>query len=680
MNVPGKHLEGNRSSRKFFNISQIFSATVLVLTASLAACGGGSGGGGGGGSSAGVSTGTSQISGTVQGGLTGIANALMELCEAQPSGPPLTLGNGYSDSNGNYTIKYNAPSTPGLLLYVVAKPGNSGNNNLNLLNVVGLSGNTPPSKVVVNELTSVATIYEAVENGLSVSGLSLSGSGSNITAFNNGVSNLIVPSLGTLSTTTTVSPTDQSNLFDLANGLENCINNTSSCSGSTPPNLSNIETATSNLISGSTTGPTVTTVGSATGTFSQTTNASTNSGTAIGTLVTANVGSSGNYTLETFPFSATGSIPSSSPSSSLPIPSGEYPRGGGYDSSYNVYVVTTNNSSNSTQTVTLYNYSPTTGFGSLINSVTLTATTGNTCNGGGGVDTTTHSAFAGCFGSSSPQMCIYFYNASGLQPCVQPSIPSSINTQNIRGDNQLDLLWVRTETSNSTSTTDSYSGVFKPTYSSSSISLGTETNFGPVSVIIQSPNQSTFGYDNTYGLIFISAYCPTGSCTSEPLQILTFNTSTGVISSSIPSAQTLTGQNLLNYSLSSNSGDSSSIDQTDHIFFLEGFTSGITLYPYSYNSSGTVSSSSLTGYTSTTLTTPNGNTNAMIDPNSHIVFIPVGSSTTASGILALPYNTTGILTSTSSTSNITPASGLSVPSCSSSNCNNIPNFLFDAVN
>ena len=676
MNSQVKLSEDIQAPRRSFNLSRLFPAFVLLLVASLAACGGGSGGGGGGGSSAGVSTGTSQISGTVQGGLTGIANALMELCEAQPSGPPLTLGNGYSDSNGNYTIKYNAPSTPGLLLYVVAKPGNSGNNNLNLLNVVGLSGNTPPSKVVVNELTSVATIYEAVENGLNVSGLSLSGSGSNITAFNNGVSNLIVPSLGTLSTTTTVSSTDQSNLFDLANGLENCINNTSSCSGSTPPNLSNIETATSNLISGSTTGPTVTTVGSATGTFSPTTNASTNSGTAIGTLVTANVGSSGNYTLETFPFSATGSISSSSPSSSIAIPSGQNPVGGGFDSSYNVYAVETGNSTS--ETVTLYNYNPTTGFGSAINSVTLNATSGNTCNGGGGINPSTHTAFSSCAGSTSPQFCIYFYNASGLQPCVQPSIPSSTNTNYLRGDNQLDLLWLRTVTQNSTSSTYSYSGVYKPSYSSSSVSLGTETTFGPVSFTVPTTSPSTIGFDNTNGLIFVSAYCNSNSCTTQPLQVLTFNTSTGVINSTIPSPQTLNGQNPLNPSLSSNSGNSSSIDQTDQIFFLESFSSGITFNPYSYNSSGVVTS--LTPTTISSITSPNGNTNAMLDPTSHIIFVPEGSSSTANGIEALPYNTTGILTPTPTPSPIAPASGLTVPSCSGSNCNNIPNFLFDAVN
>ena len=656
--------------------SFLFFSSMILLVGSFSACGGGSSGGGGS-TAGGASTGTSSISGTVMGGLTGIANAAMELCEAQSSGPPLTIGTGTSDSNGKFTIHYNPPSTPGLLLYVVAKPGSSNNQNLNLMNVVGVSGAASLStNLVVNELTTVAVAYEAISNGLTLTGLSLSGSSTQVANFNKNFSNLVNPILGTISSTApnTVPTTD---LYELANGLENCVNNTSSCSGSNSPNLSNIETATTNLVNQTNNGPTVATVGSSSGTYSASNNNSTNSSSPIGTLLTANVDSSGNYSLETFPFTATGNIPTSSPATSLSIASGQVPVGGGFDSSYNVYAVATTNSTNTSETITLYNYSPTSGFGSALNSVTLNATSGNTCNSGGGINTIYHSVFASCTGSSNPQFCIYFYNASGLQPCVEPSFPSSLNTQNLRGDNALNLLWVRNRTQNSTSTTYSYSGVFKISYSSSSLSLGTETTFGPVSLTVPSTNATSFGFDNNIGLIFFSAYCNSSGCpSSEPLDILSFNTSTGVINSSVIS-QTIGSGNLLNSPLSYNAGSSSDLDQTDQIFFLESYSSGINFTPYSYTSSGAVTQ--LTGLTLSSLSSPNGNTNAMIDPNSHIIFVPEGSSSTANGIEAILYNKSGTISNSNISNPISPKSGLLVPSCSNS-CNNIPNFLFDAVN
>ena len=650
----------------------------MFLALSLAACsGGGSGGGAGSGSSVGgASTGTSSISGTVNGGLPGIANATMDLYMANPSGSPTLLGNAISGTNGNYTIKYDPPTSNSQLLYVVAT-GSSGNPNLNLMSFVGLSGGTLPTSIVVNELTTVSVAYEAIQNHLTLNGTSLSGSSTQIVSFNNAITNLVNSLTGTISNSTNVPPADRQAIFELANGLENCVNNTSVCSGPTPPNLSNIEAATSNYINNTITGPTVSSIGSTSGTFGTSENNTTNATTLTGTLITANVNSSNQFTLETFPFTATGSIPSPTPATSLPIATGQIPAGGGFDSTYNVYVVSTINAANSSETVTLYNYTPASGFGSAINSMTLTASSGNTCSGGGGLNPTVHAAFASCSGSSNPQICLYFYNASGLQSCVQPSIPSSISTQSLRGENLLDLLWVRSETSTSTTTTYSYTGVFKPTYTASSVSLGTENTFGPITFTVNSTNPTTFGYDDTEGLIFVSAYCNSGSCSSEPLDVLTFNTSTGVINSAVNASQSLPGTgNLLNSSHSSNSGDYSSIDQTDKIFFLESFSSGIVFTPYTYDATGTVTP--LTPLSITSISSPNGNTGAMIDPNSHIVFVPEGSSSTANGIEAVPYNNTGALTPDSST--ITPASGLTAPNCTSSSCNNIPNFLFDAVN
>jgi hypothetical protein len=401
----------------------------------------------------------------------------------------------------------------------------------------------------------------------------------------------------------------------------------------------------------------------------------------LGTLVTATVDSSNNNaTLETYPFTAAGTIPASAPSTTLAIPSGQFPVGGGFDSSFDVYAVITVNSTNTSETVTLYNFNPTNGFGSSINSQTLTASSGNNCYGGGGINSSVHSIMLACTGTSSAQICLYYYGASGFQSCIQPSIPSSVNTNNLRGDNQLNFLWARSKTTTSTSTAYSYSGVYQTTYSPSSISLGSETTFGPVNFTISSANATNFGIDNNYGLIFYSAYCNSSSCPSaEPLDVLTFNTTTGVIGSSVNSSQTLPGNsNLLNPSLSSNSGDYSDVDSTDQLFFLETFSnSGIAFTPYQYDSSGSVTA--LGSFSPPSLTSPNGNASGIIDPNSHFLFIPEGSSNTANGIETILYNKSGVISGVSNT--IALPSGQFVPSCISSSCgNSTPNFVFDAVN
>ncbi len=62
MNLPRKHLDATRVSRKSLSFCHLFSAIVLVLITSLAACGGGSSGGG--------SPTASSISGTYSGGTT----------------------------------------------------------------------------------------------------------------------------------------------------------------------------------------------------------------------------------------------------------------------------------------------------------------------------------------------------------------------------------------------------------------------------------------------------------------------------------------------------------------------------------------------------------------------------------------------------------------------------------
>ncbi|MHB1565057.1 MAG: hypothetical protein ACYCXP_13420 [Leptospirillum sp.] len=668
--------EGNKYDR-FSTGSRLYAAMVF-LSLALAACGGGSGGGG----VSGVSSGTSSISGVVQGGGTAIVGSKVTLYSANGAGvAPTVLGyDDQTDSNGKYKFGFTPPSS-GHLLYVVAtggvtSPGASPNSNINLMNIVGVSapGFSPPPAVAVNEATTVVVAYEAQKVGANLTTTSISGTSTAFTTLYNNVSGDIDLSTGQIPLNTNLNSTVLNNVIDpLANGYETCVNNASLCAATTPPTLTEVETALSDYVASSSTAL-ISTIGSTSGSYTAPT-ASTGSGTLLGILVTATLNSSNNATLETYPFTEAGTIPSSAPTTTLPIASGQIPTGGGFDSSFNVYAVVTVNSTDTSATVTLYNFDPTNGFGTAINSQTMTASSGNTCSGGGSINPSVHFVGLFCSGTASPQICLYSYNASGLQSCIQPTIPSSVNTNNIRGDNQLNFLWLRSRTSTSSSTSYSYSGVFQPTYSQSSITFGSETTFGPVNFSVPSPNATDFGVDNNYGLIFYSAYCSSSSCSSEPLDVLSFNTSTGVVGSSVNSSQTLTGGNIVNATLSSNSGDYSSVDSTDQLFFMENFSSGISIIPYSYNSSGTVTA--LTALSLSSVSSPNGNSDATIDPNSHFIFLPEGSSSTATGIETILYNNSGITSEVSSP--ISLPSGQLVPSCSSS-CNNVPNFIFDAVN
>lgn len=655
------------------------SSIAMVFVLSLAACGGGSGGGGGG-TTGGVTAGTTTLSGTVTGG-PGIINSAVSLYMTNGTQAPSPLGTTQSLSDGSYVIHYSSPTTSGHLLYVVASGGQtsstgSANTNINLVSIVGLSGETLPSKVVVNELTTSAVAYAAAAAGLSLNGTSISGSSSALLNLNTQISNIINPVSGTISSSTALSSANQSDLLDLANGMETCVLSASSCTGTFAGTLSNIETAAANLVTNNTTAPiTVSSVGSTSGSFSTASNASANAATLLGTLITATVDSSNNAELETYPFTAAGTIPAVSPTTTVSMPSGQLPAGGGFDSSFNVYAVVTVNAAGTSESVTLYNYNPTNGFGSVINSQTLTALSGNTCNGGGGINPLTHALFMSCSGSAGQQNCLYFYDASGLQSCFQPTFPSSVNSNSILGDNGLNFVWVRSRTQTTGSTAYSFSGVFSPIYSSSSVSVGAETSFGPVNFTVPSQYATNFGVDNSYGLLFYSAYCGSGPCTSEPLDVLTFNTSTGVISSNVNSSQSLAGNNIVSSSLSSNSGETSAVDSTEKLFFMESYTSGISFTPYNYNSSGTVTA--LTALTLSSFSSPNGNSNAMMDPNSRFIFVPEGTSNTATGVETVLYNNTGTISDVLST--ISLPSGQLVPSCSS-NCNNEPNFMFDAVN
>ena len=145
MNFPGKPLEGDQSSRKSFKLSRLFSAMAIVITASLAACGGGSSGG---------SAPTATVSGTVTDGP--ISGATVYFTSGAPygiSGASL-LGQTTANSSGQYTLTFSPPSgtTP---VFVTGEGKNSLGQSVQLSSFVG-PGSQITGTVASNNLPSLS--------------------------------------------------------------------------------------------------------------------------------------------------------------------------------------------------------------------------------------------------------------------------------------------------------------------------------------------------------------------------------------------------------------------------------------------------------------------------------------------------------------------------------------------
>ena len=114
------------------------------------------------------------LEGTVQGAGQPIAGATVTLFAAG-TGSPTQLAQGKADDSGAFNLSYG--DTPAdSILYVIAKggtpkaaTGKGGSEGLALLAVLG---GTPPEKVTVNELTTVASAFTAARfiNGEEISG------------------------------------------------------------------------------------------------------------------------------------------------------------------------------------------------------------------------------------------------------------------------------------------------------------------------------------------------------------------------------------------------------------------------------------------------------------------------------------------------------------------------------
>ena len=119
-----------------------------------------------------------RIEGQVQAGGGGIANSTVTLWAAS-AGEPRQLAQARTNGDGHFEL--NSQETPGadVILYVVAKGGealvNRGAGDNPALALLSVLGNAPPPKVVINEMTTVASVWTYAQflNGVAIKGHAL---------------------------------------------------------------------------------------------------------------------------------------------------------------------------------------------------------------------------------------------------------------------------------------------------------------------------------------------------------------------------------------------------------------------------------------------------------------------------------------------------------------------------
>ena len=103
-----------------------------------------------------------RVEGQVQAGGAAVANSTVTLWAAS-AGEPKQLAQAQTGSDGSFVLS--SQETPGrdASLYLVAKGGqatvNKDTGNNPAIALLTVLGNTPPAKVVVNEMTTVASVW-----------------------------------------------------------------------------------------------------------------------------------------------------------------------------------------------------------------------------------------------------------------------------------------------------------------------------------------------------------------------------------------------------------------------------------------------------------------------------------------------------------------------------------------
>jgi hypothetical protein len=119
-----------------------------------------------------------RIEGQVQAGGGPVASSTVTLWAADVA--PQQLAQATTDADGRFTL--NSDATPGsdVSLYVIAKGGvatvNKGSADNPAISLLSVLGNTPPAKIVINEMTTVASVWTNAQflDGTAIKGPALS--------------------------------------------------------------------------------------------------------------------------------------------------------------------------------------------------------------------------------------------------------------------------------------------------------------------------------------------------------------------------------------------------------------------------------------------------------------------------------------------------------------------------
>src|SRR5215471_18794780 len=119
-----------------------------------------------------------RIEGQVQAGSGPLANSTVTLWSAS-AGEPRQLAQARTSSDGRFELGSQETLGANVILYLVAKGGeaavNKGSGDNPAVALLSVLGNTPPSTVVINEMTTVASVWTSAQflNGAAIKGHAL---------------------------------------------------------------------------------------------------------------------------------------------------------------------------------------------------------------------------------------------------------------------------------------------------------------------------------------------------------------------------------------------------------------------------------------------------------------------------------------------------------------------------
>ena len=115
------------------------------------------------------------ISGWVTGSQQPVAGSAVSLWAATGQGDPVRVAQATTGSNGSFQLRANATPSGAIVYYVVAAGGRSVSGPNSAIKLISVLGARPPSHVVVNELTTIASVWTNAQflNGANLKGTPL---------------------------------------------------------------------------------------------------------------------------------------------------------------------------------------------------------------------------------------------------------------------------------------------------------------------------------------------------------------------------------------------------------------------------------------------------------------------------------------------------------------------------